>query len=366
MTAKTITKGILSAIGIIIALLILLWFIYKILPVIAYIVIAAVVALIGRPVVYFLRLKLLFPNTLAVVVTMILILGVLTGIFALFVPLIAEQGKNLSLLDIDELQRSLNKLYWQISLYFRAPPEVVHELIEETDIERNMLEGYDLGFIPRFLNSILDMLGSFSIGLFSVIFISFFFLKDRKLLENGILMFVPVEQHDKTRTSIHNLNVLLSRYFVGLLLQILILFSIYTLVLFFVGIENAILIAFLCALFNIIPYIGPIIGGVIMVVLTMTSNLGADFSAVILPKTLWVLLGLLIGQLVDNFFSQPYIFSSSVKSHPLEIFLIIIIAGLLFGIPGMILAVPGYTAIKVVLKQFLSENRIVRRLTHKL
>lgn len=103
-----------------------------------------------------------------------------------------------------------------------------------------------------------------------------------------------------------------------------------------------------------------------MIFLTMTSFLGADFSTVILPKTAWVLLGLVIGQLIDNFFSQPFIFSNSVKSHPLEIFLVIIIAGLLFGVVGMIVAVPGYTAIKVILKEFLAENQIVKRLTKNL
>jgi predicted PurR-regulated permease PerM len=103
-----------------------------------------------------------------------------------------------------------------------------------------------------------------------------------------------------------------------------------------------------------------------MLVLAMTSNLGADFSEVILPDVGWVLLGLAVGQLVDNLFSQPIIFSNSVKSHPLEIFLIIICAGLLFGITGLIVAVPGYTAIKVVLKEFLSDNRLVNRLTQNL
>jgi predicted PurR-regulated permease PerM len=70
--------------------------------------------------------------------------------------------------------------------------------------------------------------------------------------------------------------------------------------------------------------------------------------------------------LVDNFFSQPFIFSKSVKSHPLEIFLVIIISGLLFGVLGMIVAVPAYTALKVVLKEFLSENKIVKQLTKNL
>ena len=105
------------------------------------------------------------------------------------------------------------------------------------------------------------------------------------------------------------------------------------------------------------------IGGVLMILLTMTSSLEYDFQTHILPVTLYVLFGYIVAQLIDNFFSQPIIFSKSVKSHPLEIFLIIVIGGLLFGITGMIFAVPSYTVIKVVLKEFLSDNPIVKSLT---
>ena len=181
-----------------------------------------------------------------------------------------------------------------------------------------------------------------------------------------MLTFVPDDKENNLVKSVDKINNLLSRYFAGILLQLFILFVIYTIALLVVGVENAIVIAFLCALFNIIPYIGPIIGGAIMITLTMTSFLGADFSTVILPKALYVLIGLMIGQLIDNFFSQPFIFSTSVKSHPLEIFLVIIIAGLLFGVVGMVVAVPGYTAIKVILKEFLAENEVVKKLTKNL
>lgn len=366
MTSKTIANGILRAVGIIATIVLLLYFFYIIRSVLAYLAVAVVTALIGRPIVLFLRRKLNFPNTLAVILTMLLLVGVLAGVLALFIPLITEQSKNLSLLNIDELQNSINTLYHKTTHYFGLSSHIVEDVIEDTEIEKDILRDLDIGFIPNFLNSLLDILSSASIGLFSVLFISFFFLKDSKLFQNGLLIFVPQTKEKGTVNSIDKINNLLSRYFVGLLLQIFILFIIYTIVLLIVGIENAIVIAFLCALFNIIPYIGPLIGGGLMIILTMTSNLGADFSEVILPKAGYVLIGLAIGQLVDNFFSQPFIFSNSVKSHPLEIFLVIIIAGLLFGVVGMIVAVPGYTAIKVILKEFLAENKIVKSLTENL
>lgn len=362
MNSKTISNGILRALAIIIGVIAVLFFLYKIQSVIVYIAIAAVISLIGRPIVLFLRKKLKFRNTIAVIVTMVLFLTLITGLVGLFVPLLAKQGQNLELLDIDLLQGNIEILYNEITDYFQ---------LKKIDVERslkdsNLLSKIDYSLIPDFLNSFVSGLGSFSIGLFSVIFISFFFLKDSNLFETGLLTIVPDGKESRWKNSSTKIKDLLSRYFVGLIFQILILFIIYTIVLLIFGIENAIVIAFLCALLNLIPYVGPMVGGLLMLVLTMSSNLGESFSGVILPKTLYVMIGFVVGQIVDNFFSQPYIFSKSVKSHPLEIFLVILIAGILFGVAGLIVAIPAYTAIKVILKEFLSDNKIVRKLTKDL
>ena len=128
-------------------------------------------------------------------------------------------------------------------------------------------------------------------------------------------------------------------------------------------VENAFIIAFLCALLNLIPYLGPIVGAILMMLLTMSSFIGSDFSSIIIPKTLYVMIGFLTGQIIDNFISQPFIFSNSVKSHPLEIFIVILASGTLIGPVGMIIAIPLYTTLKVIAQEFLSENKIVKSLT---
>jgi predicted PurR-regulated permease PerM len=129
------------------------------------------------------------------------------------------------------------------------------------------------------------------------------------------------------------------------------------------GIENAFVIAFLCAVLNIVPYVGPLIASVLAATLTMFSNLDQDFQTEILPITLYVMIGFWIVQIIDNNVSQPIIFSKSVSSHPLEIFLVILIVGFLFGIIGMIIAVPLYTILKVFGKEFFPENKIIQLLT---
>ena len=359
MNSKIISNGILRALAIILGLTLLLYFLYKIQSVIVYVAIASVISLIGLPIVRFLKSKLKFKNTIAVVTTMVILIALLVGLVRMFIPLVVEQSHNLSLLNIEQLQGNIEDLYFQLTNYFGINSYDVERSLKES----NLLTKLDYSIIPNFINSVVSGFGSFSIGLFSVIFIAFFLLKDSKLMEQGIMVFVPDSKEARSKKSFEKIKTLLSRYFVGLIFQILILFVIYTIVLLVFGVKNAIVIAFLCALLNLIPYVGPLVGGVLMLTLTMSSFLGESFSNVILPKTTYVMIGFIFGQLVDNFFSQPFIFSKSVKSHPLEIFLVIIIAGILFGVVGMIVAIPTYTAIKVILKEFLSENKIVKQLT---
>ena len=362
MDSNEIKKGIIKAVAYIIGVALLLLFIYKIQSVILYIIIAAIISLIGLPIVSFLKTKLKFNNTLAVIVAMTTIIGLLLSLIGLLIPLVVEQGQNLSLLNIKELESSVESLYQKV-IHYLSDKDID---VDKSLTTSNLFSKIDYSIIPNFLNAIIGGFGSFSIALFSIIFISFFLLIDSKLLEQGILTFVTDRNEDGTKRSLNEIKNLLSRYFVGLVLQISILFVIYTAILLTFGVNNAVVIAFLCALLNLIPFIGPMIGLVLMVFLTMTSFIGSDFQTVILPKTIFVMFGFLIGQLVDNFFSQPIIFSKSVKSHPLEIFLVISIAGVLFGIVGLIVAIPLYTSIKVILKEFLSNNDIVKKLTKNL
>ena len=362
MEAKNISRGIIDSVlklGLI-SLGILLMIELKVL--LAYLVVAAIISLIGRPIALFLKNKLKFNNLLAASTSLLVLVGVLFGFISLFIPLVVQQGENLSLLNVDELGYKLEKLTNEIILFFNLDPTN----IEQYSSAKNIINIENLGVIPEFLNHLLSILGNFTIGLFSVTFISFFLLKDSHILENAILVFVSDKSEGRLKKSFEKIKNLLSRYFLGLLLQISILMFIYSIVLLIFGIKNAIVIAFLCALLNLIPYIGPLIGAVLMMFLTMTSNVEADFSSVILPKTIYVMTGFFIGQLIDNFVSQPFIFSNSVKSHPLEIFIVILAGGSLMGTTGMIVAIPLYTAIKVIFKTFMYKNKIVRSLTQDL
>lgn len=359
MDVKTISNGILRALAIVLGIALLCYFLYKIESVLVYIAIAAVIALIARPIILFLRRKLKFPNTLAVVSTMVVFVLLLIGIIGMFIPLVIEQGRSLSLLQTEGLKNNIQDLITQANDYFTSKNIDILSELQSADVFSSLKS------IPNVLNSIVGTLGSFSVGLFSVLFISFFFMKDSRLFKNALLTVIPNGTEKRFSFSLEKINDLLSRYFIGLVLQITILFVLYTIILLIFGVSNAIVIAFLCALLNIIPYVGPLIGAFLMIVLTMTSGIGQNlnFQSEILPTTVYVMIGYFIAQMIDNFASQPIIFSKTTKSHPLEIFLVIIIGGLLMGPLGMIIAVPTYTVLKVILKEFLSDNKIVKSLT---
>ncbi|MEK9566162.1 MAG: AI-2E family transporter [Flavobacteriaceae bacterium] len=359
MNAKEISNGIVRAVLQLTGLCILIWLLLQIKTLLIYMLIAGIVSLIGRPINQFLTGRLKLKNVLATSITIVFLLWVLVSIFSLFVPLLIQQGENLSLLEVNELKGNIETLIQEIGLYFNLD----NSFWQQQFSVDNLFQNINLGLLPELLNQTLELLGGFTIGLFSVVFILFFFLKDSHLQERIILALVNDKVTNRVEKSIEKTKGLLSRYFLGLLLQISILLIIYSIVLAIFDVQNAFIIAFLCALLNLIPYLGPIIGGLLMLLLTMSSFIGADFSTVILPKTSYVMIGFIVGQLVDNFFSQPFIFSNSVKSHPLEIFIVILASGTLLGPVGMIIAIPLYTTIKVIAQEFLAENKIVKSLT---
>jgi predicted PurR-regulated permease PerM len=359
MNSKEITKGIFWAILQLTGLCIITWLLFQLKILLIYMVIAGIVSLIGRPINQFLIQRLKMRNILGTSITIIFLLGLLISLFSLFVPLLVQQGENLSLLEVDLLKNNIETLVEEISIYFQLDNSFWQQQISVD----NLFQNVNFGLLPELLNQTLELLGGFTIGLFSIVFILFFFLKDSHLQKQIILALVNDKITDRVEKSIEKTKNLLSRYFLGLLLQISILLVIYSIVLAVFNVENAFIIAFLCALLNLIPYLGPIVGAVLMMLLTMSSFIGADFSSIILPKTIYVMIGFCVGQMIDNFFSQPYIFSNSVKSHPLEIFIVILASGTLIGPVGMIIAIPLYTTLKVISQEFLSENKIVKSLT---
>lgn len=359
ITSKILANGILRAIGTLILTALLLYFLYQIQSVLIYILVSLILTLIGIPILNFFKKRLKFKHTIATIAVLTLYILFILGFIMMFIPLIITQGQNLSLLNTAEIEKNSIELIKQINVFL----EQHHIDSKEVFDVNNFKSTINFNLIPNFLNSVVGTISNFGMGLGSVLFITFFFLKDKSMFLNGAKLLIPDSHEDKILNSLDKINLLLSRYFIGLLLQLFIVFILYTIVLSIFKIPNVFVIAFLCAVLNIIPYLGPLIASILAAILTMISHLGSDFQSEILPTTIYVLIGFWIVQVIDNNLSQPIIFSKSVSSHPLEIFLVILIAGFSFGILGMIIAIPLYTIIKVICKEFFPGNQFIQLIT---
>ncbi|NJM16503.1 MAG: AI-2E family transporter [Bacteroidales bacterium] len=133
-----------------------------------------------------------------------------------------------------------------------------------------------------------------------------------------------------------------------------------------IGFKTALVIGLVVGIFNIIPYLGPLMGGGIGLLLGVASNISLPFYPELATLVTYMLVVLAAVQLIDNILFQPLIYSSSVNAHPLEIFIVIMIAGSMAGVAGMILAIPGYTILRVFAKEFFNHLKVVKKITKKI
>jgi predicted PurR-regulated permease PerM len=227
---------------------------------------------------------------------------------------------------------------------------------------------FSAGKVKKWFGSAFSLVGNIFAIIASSTFLAFFFLRDRKLFMKMISSAVPQKFAEKTVTVFTDSRKLLSRYFIGLMLELLLVMICTTIGLLIVGIrfDLAITIGFFCGLFNIVPYVGPLLGGAFGLLLGVSNYIELDFYATVLPILIKMAIVFSIVQILDNNVLQPLIFSNSVNAHPIEIFLVIVIAGNFAGVIGMIFAVPGYTLLRILARQFFSNFRVVRNLTQNM
>ena len=415
------TRYIVIGVSVLIALGIMYYFS----NLVAYIILAWSVSMIGSP--FFRLFKKFLGKNISALLTLFIFILFGAIMLWIFIPPLLQQARNISNIDyakaIDAIEEPIND--WQKMLERRGfiktfEPEVIEtaEVIEDEkpfaeaqvmhldSIIRNdsLLTGVTIFVnvneaeeeapepkiqqnpnktffdaakeniisfinpqrIQNILGSMVGFLGNFLIGIFSILFISFFFLREQGLFTGMITNIVPDKFVVETEHAIEESSRLLVRYFIGIASQVFVVTTLVTVLLSLFGIKNALLIGFFAALMNVIPYIGPILGATFAVIITFTSNLDLSFYNELLPVLGKVVIVFVIMQMVDNFLIQPFIFGRSVKAHPLEIFLIVLVGAQVGGVVGMVLAIPVYTVLRVVAKVFLSEFKIIQKLTQSI
>jgi len=341
------------------------WFLKTVL---IYILIALVLSLIGSPVNKFLRNRkigrLSIPGGVSALLSLVFIYGLIACLIAIFIPLALEESQILSNVKsadlISDLQGPINQVDAFMSRYSPQPFSAAQVLREKIPVLLNA------GMIGNAANSVVGVTGSIFVAFFAISFFTFFFLKDGILIFETMMLLSPPSKEKDVREIFHNCRRLLSKYFTGLCLDSLCVGTIITVSFYFLGIPNALIIGLFAGLVNIIPYVGVFVAAAFGLFVALSTGLHGHFENQIIPMVTKVLLGFIGCNLIDGMVLQPLIFSKSVKAHPLEIFLVIMITGTVAGIGPMILAVPAYTVLRIIAKQFLWRFRIIQKLTSAL
>ena len=339
--------------------------------VLAYILLAFVVSLIGQPVLRLLRkIKIKgksAPDAVLSVLTLIIIFALLFLLVMQVIPVVSGILQDASLMNTQETMDAHNLIDRANDWIIGVIPWVGEDFDGVQLLIQKLSEVMDLSNIPSILGSVASAVAGLAVGLFSVLFISFFFIKDETLFGRIIGSMVPDTIEEKVKKTILDIERLLSRYFVGLTMEVFGVMVLDCLGLWLIariGFNYALGIAFIAGLLNIIPYVGPLIGEAIGVVLCLILKYGAGVG---LDVNIWVFAAIVLAimltvQLIDNFIYQPLIYSTSIKAHPLEIFIVLLIAGHIGGIVGMLVAIPAYTVIRVIASRFFYDFKIVKRL----
>jgi predicted PurR-regulated permease PerM len=362
-------RNILISLGVLL-LLAIAWFFRNI---VVYILVSGVFSIMGRPLVdLFCRIKIKkwsFPRPLSALLTLIIIWGFIILFFIIFIPLITTQINYFSTIDSEKIVQLVSGPINKVENLFRAfNKDITSDLSIQDYIVKKVSGVLSINMIQNFLGSIIGILGNILVAIFSITFITFFFLKDQRLFFESILMWVPDKYVENFTRALYSIKRLLTRYFIGILIQSTCIMILITIGMTIAGIEfqQALVMGLILGILNVIPYVGPWLGLFIAIIMGVASHMNQDFNTVVVPLVTYMIIVEAITHLIDNVVFQPVIFSNSVKAHPLEIFVVVLASGLAAGIPGMILGIPAYTVLRVFAREFFNNFKAVQKITSSL
>lgn len=210
--------------------------------------------------------------------------------------------------------------------------------------------------LPNKVISIASSIVSGGLNIIFGLFIAFYMLFDFNNVRKHLFNLLPKSIHADAITLTDRLNKTLKSYVQGTLLIMLLLFIFQSITLAIAGLSSPMLFGMFCAVTNVIPYIGPYIGGIPAIIVGFTIS----------PVTgIFVLLAVVIAQFLESYFLNPIVMSKTMKLHPVTIMIGLLIFGHFFGILGMVLATPIISCIKIIFNFFNEKYEIVNMINNK-
>ena len=365
---RTRVIGSLSIIAIIALLIWLGWYFSNIT---IYIIISLIVTLLATPLKELLmKIKISktrhIGNHIASALSLILVICIFVGLMVIIAPTIVRQVNTVMNIDSQSFSTSFYSQLENVDNFLRDNNVIKEDESLEGIATNYIIEHTKQLNISSIFGNFVQMTGEIFLGIFSVLFISFFFLKDIPKVKDTIVNMMPDQLQDETSHVLLRSKDLLSNYFVGLFTEIVVVILFEFTILSILKISNALLIAVIGGVLVIIPYLGSIVACVIGCILAIMGAYISHGDILIVNILIKVISTFIVCRLLDNFFLQPYIASKSVKAHPLEIFLVVLVSGTIAGIPGMMLGIPAYTILRIIAQEFFGNNNFVKTLTKNL
>lgn len=342
-----------------IGLLIISFLIFR--SVLTYIAISAVFALITRPI--FIKINQFKIKSFSIspgfsaLITIIFFYSSLLFFLATFIPSIAKETQVITKINPQELISSLEIPIKKVETFIANYSE--GKVSIQSYLKEKLTSVINISAISQWINLFTTLTGDLFISFFAISFITFFFIKDATLITESVYSIIPKTLRADTNDILSQVKNKLTRYFVGICIEVFLVFVFNALGLWAINVESFLVIALFAGIINVIPYVGPLIGIIFGCLIVLTTNYELPFTTELLPLIGYTSLIMVITQLLDNMILQPIIYSNSVNAHPLEVFLVILIAGNAYGIVGMVIAIPTYSVIRVIIKEIRINSKFL-------
>lgn len=321
-----------KAVLLILGLFALLAMLYIAQSIIIPLIFALILAIVLQPVVdFFVKHKI---NRLIAILFTLFITFLILAAFGLLLYLQANRFSNSWPLLVDNFADLINETILWVSGFLDINSREIYEWIDKTKEE---LFNNSSGAIGNTLANV----GSMLIVAFLLPVYIFLILYYQPLLIDFIHRLFGKNNHDEVTGIVLQIKTVIQRYLFGLLIETVIVATLYIAALWFLGIKYAVLLGIIAALLNLIPYIGGIVGVALPMMVALATKSTAWYA-------FYIMVIYYVIQLIDNNIIVPKIVASKVKINALFSIIVVIAGNALWGIPGMFLSIPLLAIIKLM------------------
>lgn len=277
---------------------------------------------------------------------------VIVVLFIIFIYLFIKFIIPNFLIQLEKLLKMLPDYLNRIGEFIDAINKKLNRLSINFTIDYSKIENYLVGKIGENVSKIstfLQKIFSYTITIITAPILAIYFMIDYKKIEEKIKCFLMNKEKMHIYKMLSKIKESTRQYIKGVLLVMVIFILVSSFVFLLIGVDYAFLFGIIIGVTDIIPYLGPYLGGSIVVLLTFISN----------PhKALFVLLSIVILQFIESNFLVPKIQSKTMETSPIIVIFSVILFGELFGILGMIIAVPLEKIVEIIIRTYLEYKKI--------